>query len=124
MRYFFKVILCLFLVGCAATKVRQPTLIKTQPANWCGYFAPGPVDNPSKATELLLSRAHSTRRFFGVGNRYSAADQALARALQSQPVDRELDLKSYAQELPETCWLPADSRPVTNKSQAILARSF
>ncbi len=77
--------------------------------DWCSHFASGPSSPPK--FELALSRAHSFRRFFGIGSRYSSADQALAAALEHQNLASEPNLENYALALPETCWLQARDEP-------------
>ena len=74
---------------------------------------PEPVDvltqtNPrAQIDPIALSRAHIFRRFFGVTEKYSTIDQALAEMLVKQisHLDSK-DLENYAKALPDTCWLP------------------
>lgn len=58
---------------------------------------------------LALSRVHAQIRFFGAHSKYSIADQALARTLDSQDPLKQIDLRPYGDALVESCVLAADN---------------
>ncbi|MBI3950127.1 MAG: peptidase S41 [Acidobacteria bacterium] len=86
-----------------------PTIGQSQTSDaWCSRVAGGP--SGKRALAIDLSAAHAGVRFFGVQQKYSVADQALAEALNADDAFSMTALTTYADRLEGVCVAAADNR--------------